>query len=141
MKKLEMKTFVQGVLLFAALWLCAGYVVSSSRAGTAASQKEQERKESESMSREELARTRALFNEKCARCHGEDGRGQTQTGEMLGVPDFTDEKWWKEAKGNNRFIHSITNGKDAMPAFGKKLSKQEIVALVAYVRRFGKSAH
>ena len=127
--------------MFAALWLCAGYVVRSSRAGTAAQQKGEEREESGSMSRQELARTRALFNEKCARCHGEDGRGETQTGEMLGVPDFTDEKWRKEAKGDNRFIHSVTNGKDAMPAFGKKLSKQEIAALVAYVRRFGKPAH
>ena len=127
--------------MFAALWLCAGYVVSSSRAGMAASQKGQERKESEPMSREELARARTLFNEKCARCHGEDGRGETQNGEMLGVPDFTDEKWRKEAKGDNRFIHSVTNGKEAMPAFGKKLSKQEIAALVAYVRRFGKPAH
>jgi mono/diheme cytochrome c family protein len=27
-----------------------------------------------------------------------------------------------------------------MPAFGRKLSKQEIAALVAYVRRFGKPA-
>ena len=93
------------------------------------------------MSPEELARTRALFNDKCARCHGEDGRGETHTGEMLGAPDFTDEKWWKETKGDGRFIHSVTNGKEAMPAFGKKLSKQEITFLVAYVRRFGKPAH
>lgn len=127
--------------MFAALCLCAGYVVSSSRAGTAASQKGQGRKESGSMSPKELARTKELFNEKCARCHGEDGRGKTETGELLGVPDFTDEEWRKEAKGDNRFIHSVTNGKDAMPAFGKKLSKQEIAALVAYVRRFGKPAH
>ncbi len=133
MKKFEMKTFVQGVVLFAALWLCAGYIVSASRAG-AASQKRQQRKES--LSPEELTRTKALFNEKCSRCHGEDGRGETHTGEMLGVPDFTDEKWWKETKGDNRFVHSVTNGKEAMPAFGKKLTKQEIAALVTYVRRF-----
>ena len=132
-----MKTFVQGVLLVAALCLCAGYIVSASRAG-AAPQKRQERKES--LSREELARTRTLFNDKCSRCHGEDGRGKTHAGEMLGAPDFTDEKWAKEAKGDDRLIHSVTNGKEAMPAFGKKLSKQEIAALVAYVRRFGKPA-
>lgn len=129
MKKLEMKRFVQGVVLLAALCLCAGYVVSYS-------QKRQERKEADSMSSEELARTRALFNEKCARCHGEDGRGETHTGEMLGVPNFTDEKWWKEAKSDSRFINSVTHGREAMPAFGKKLSKQEITSLVAYVRRF-----
>lgn len=138
MKKLEMKTFAQGVVLVAALWLCAGYVVTSSRAVTASSQKRQERKES--LSPEELARTKTLFDEKCSRCHGEDGRGETHTGEMLGAPDFTDEKWWKEAKGHDRFVHSVTHGKEAMPAFGKKLSKQEIAALVAYVRRFKNQA-
>ena len=134
-----MKTFVQGVVLLAALCLCAGYVVSSSRTGSVASQKRQEK--SDSMSPEELDRTRALFNEKCARCHGEDGRGETHTGEMLGAPDFTDEKWWKEAKRDSRFVNSVTHGREAMPAFGKKLSKQEITSLVAYVRRFGKPAH
>ena len=138
-----MRTVVQGVVLFAALWLCAGDVVTSSLAGPE-SHKRQERKKSESMSPEELARTRALFNEKCARCHGEDGRGETHTGEMLGAPDFTDEKWRKEAKeakGDDRFVNSVTHGKEAMPAFGKKLSKQEIADLVAYVRRFGRPAH
>ena len=129
-----MKTLLQGVVLLAALSLCAGYVVSSSRAGQPATQKRQEK--SESMSPEELARTKSLFNEKCARCHGEDGRGETHTGEMLGVPNFTDEKWWKEAKSDQRFINSVTHGREAMPAFGKKLSKQEITLLVAYVRRF-----
>lgn len=135
-----MRMFVKGVLMFAALWLCAAeYVVSSSRAWSP-EQKRQERKEAGAVSTEELARTRALFNEKCARCHGEDGRGETDTGRMLGVPDFTDDKWQKEPKDDERFIASVTNGKEAMPAFGKKLSKQEIAALVAYVRRFAKPA-
>lgn len=128
-----MKTFVQGVVLLAALCLCAGYIMSASRA-EAPSQKRQEKKES--LSPEELARAKALFNEKCSRCHGEDGRGATHTGELLDAPDFTDEKWWKETKDDDRFVHSVTNGKEAMPAFGKKLTKQEIAALVAYVRRF-----
>lgn len=131
-----MKKFAQGVILFAALWLCAGYVVLSSRAVTASSQERAQKRESDSLSPEELARTKALFNDKCSRCHGEDGRGKTHIGEMLGAPDFTDEKWTKEAKGGDRFVHSVTNGKEAMPAFGKKLSKQEIAALVTYVRRF-----
>jgi cytochrome c6 len=133
-----MRTLVQGVVLFAALCLCAGYIVSASRAVTP-SQKRQEKKDS--LSPEELARTKALFNEKCSRCHGEDGRGETHTGEMLGAPDFTDERWWKETKGDDRFVHSVTNGKEAMPAFGKKLSKQEIAALVTYVRRFKTQAN
>ena len=138
MKRRKMKKFVQGVVLFVALCLCAGYIMSSSRAGILTQQK-QGRKDAESISPEMLSRTRMTFNEKCARCHGEDGRGETPSGDTLGVPNFTDEKFWKEEKGDERFINSITNGKEAMPAFGKKLSKQEISALVVYVRRFPKA--
>lgn len=133
-----MKTFVKGVALFAVLCLCAGYISSSSRAEVPG-QKQQGRKESESTSPEELARTRGLFEEKCARCHGTDGRGKTVTGEMLEVPDFTDEKWWKEGKSGKRLVTSVTEGRDGMPPFGKKLSSEEIAALVAYVRRFNKA--
>ena len=62
-------------------------------------------------------------------------------GEMLGAPDFTDARWWKEGDvSDKRFMKSITEGKDEMPAFGKKLTRQEIVSLIAYVRRFNKAA-
>ncbi len=134
-----MNRVVKGVLLSVALCLCAGYISSSSGAG-APSQKKPERKESESISPEELARTKVLFDEKCARCHGADGRGRTVTGEMLGVPDFTDENWWKEGKTGKRLVTSVTEGRDGMPPFGKKLSGHEIVTLVAYVRRFNKAS-
>lgn len=140
MKKIEMKTFVQGVVLFAAICLCAAYIASSARAGIPVQEK-QGKKETESISPEQLAQAKTTFNEKCARCHGEDGRGETRSGSMLGVPNFTDEKWWQEEKSDERLINSVTNGKDAMPAFGKKLSKEEIVALVAYVRHFPKVDH
>ena len=89
---------------------------------------------------ERLSRAKALFGEKCARCHGADGRGETVTGGMLGVPDFTDENWWKEGKSDARLVASVTEGRDEMPAFGRKLTRREIASLVAYVRRFNKSA-
>jgi mono/diheme cytochrome c family protein len=134
-----MKAFVKGVVLFAALCVCAGYISSPSRAEVSG-QKRRVRKGSDPIQPEGLARTRALFKEKCARCHGEDGRGETVTGAMLDVPDFTDVKWWKEGKSDRRLITSVTEGRDGMPHFGKKLSGQEIAALVAYVRRFGTAA-
>ena len=58
---------------------------------------------------------------------------------MLGAPDFTDVRWWKDDVDDKRLAKSITKGKDEMPAFGKKLTRQEIVSLVAYVRRFNKA--
>jgi cbb3-type cytochrome c oxidase subunit III len=87
----------------------------------------------------EPAQTAALFKEKCARCHGEDGRGQTVIGRMVGAPNFTDEHWWDEEKDERRFARSITEGKGEMPAFGKKLTRPEIRALAAYVKTFRKT--
>jgi mono/diheme cytochrome c family protein len=91
------------------------------------------------LSREQLDSAQASFKERCARCHGADGHGQTVLGGMLGVPDFTDAKWWKEEKSDKRLTESITDGKGDMPAFGKKMTKQQIALLIAYVRRFYKS--
>src|SRR5258708_2993784 len=71
------------------------------------------------------AEAKAAFKATCARCHGEDGRGDTVLGEIMTPPNFTDAKWWKDVT-DERLIDSITNGKDEMPAFGKKLTKHEI---------------
>lgn len=134
-----MKMLVKGLALLVVLLMCGGYAALSSRAGV---QETQTRKESETISDEQLAHVKTVFQERCARCHGADGRGKTVVGAMLGVPDFTDAKWWKEEdKSDKRLITSITEGKGEMPAFGKKLTKQEIGALVRYVRRFGKAEH
>ena len=128
-----MKTLVKGLILLVALLACAGYVAHAARA-----QDGQAKKEAQPIADEQLARAKTLFGERCARCHGADGRGQTVLGDMLGVPNFTDKKWWTEEKSDKRLITSVTDGKDEMPAFGKKLSRPEIAALVSYVRRFNK---
>ena len=131
-----MQTFLKGGLVFVALLLFAGHLLHSS----SASAHHQQQKQEEAASPGQSSRAKTLFAERCARCHGADGRGQTVTGEMLDVPDFTDANWWKEEMSDKRFANSITHGKGEMPAFGKKLSKHEINTLAAYVRRFGKAA-
>jgi mono/diheme cytochrome c family protein len=40
--------------------------------------------------------------------------------------------------GDERIFNSIANGRERMPAFGKKLSDAQIEALVAYVRKLKK---
>lgn len=123
-----MRTSLKKIVLALALSACVVQVALSAR-------------ESESVSPERLARAKTHFAEKCARCHGADGRGKTVTGEMLGVPDFTDENWWKGDRTDARLITSVTEGRDEMPPFGRKLTRREIAALVAYVRRFDKAAN
>src|SRR5262245_49557029 len=88
----------------------------------------------------ELTKAKSLFKEKCARCHGEDGRGQTVLGQMLNPPDFTEEKWGKtEFVSDDDLAEIVGRGKSEMPAFGKKLTRQEIAHLIMYIRLFSKN--
>ena len=86
------------------------------------------------------ARGHTLYTQNCARCHGADGRSQTEMGQLYDATDLTDARWWRnEHISNQRLTNSITNGKKGgMPAFGKKLSHTDIAALVAFVRTFKK---
>ncbi|MFY9608974.1 MAG: cytochrome c [Blastocatellia bacterium] len=75
----------------------------------------------------------ALFtSNKCATCHGADGKGK-----IKGARDFTDAAWQKK-ESDGELAAAIKNGKKPMPPYGDKLSGDEIKALVAYVRSFGK---
>ena len=120
-----MKTFFKSSVLILTLLVCAWRAFPAPQEKAVGDGKEP-------------AQPRALFDEKCARCHGEDGRGQTVIGQMVGAPNFTDENWWNEEKDERRFVRSITEGKGEMPAFGKKLTRAEIRALAAYVKTFRK---
>ena len=74
----------------------------------------------------------------CAKCHGQDGKGQTETGKKLGVKDYTDAKVQAETTPVKMLI-AIRKGvkvgeKTTMPAFDETLSFDEIKALLRYVR-------
>jgi mono/diheme cytochrome c family protein len=77
-----------------------------------------------------------LFASKCARCHGNDGRGETAIGRIVNAPDLTDAEWWGKRADNGALVSSVTNGRGGMPAFRKKLAQKEIASLVAYARSF-----
>lgn len=80
--------------------------------------------------------TEALFKQKCVKCHGADGSGDTSLGRIFGTPDFTDGGWWARHSNTAEQIQVITRGKKNMPAFGKKLTKAQIANLAAHVQRF-----
>ncbi|MGH9616510.1 MAG: c-type cytochrome [Acidobacteriaceae bacterium] len=73
-----------------------------------------------------------LFQSKCVMCHGSDGKGATPTGQALGVVNLHDEAVKKLSDA--QLAHVITNGKNNMPAFGAKLTPQQIENLVSYIR-------
>jgi mono/diheme cytochrome c family protein len=78
-------------------------------------------------------RGRTVYEAKCARCHGSDGAGHTRMAEIVEPPDMTDPAWQRQ-RSNARMIASVTNGLGQMPAFKKRLKRQEIADAVAHVR-------
>jgi mono/diheme cytochrome c family protein len=80
----------------------------------------------------------ALFGRHCATCHGKDGRAKTFKAKFNHARDLTDADWQAQAS-DERLFNSITAGRGKkMPAFAKKLSKEQIESLVAYVRSLKK---
>ncbi len=80
----------------------------------------------------------ALFLEYCTKCHGQDGTGNTPKGKQLMARDFTDEEW-QSSKKDDQLIKQVAQGSEDMPAFGKKLTKEQIESLVKNdVRGFAK---
>jgi mono/diheme cytochrome c family protein len=70
------------------------------------------------------AHGKAVYINYCMRCHGNDGKLG-----IAGAKDLTASMLDK-----NQMMDRIANGKNAMPAFGKILSEEEIMATVAYIK-------
>lgn len=78
----------------------------------------------------------AVYDSKCALCHGKDGAGLPNW-KSSGQPDFTKPDWQK-SHTDQQLADSIKNGKGKfMPAFKSKLSEEETGAVVQRIRAFG----
>src|SRR6266436_1920315 len=77
---------------------------------------------------------KASFNSQCASCHGKDGRAKSLHAKHVHARDMTDAAWQGNVS-DERLFNSISNGKGKMPDFKKKLSEDQIDALVRYVRQ------
>jgi mono/diheme cytochrome c family protein len=82
------------------------------------------------------ASTESIYRQKCSKCHGADGTGDTSMGRIFNAPDFTDAGWSAKHSNTSELIKTITRGKKSMPAFGRKLTRAQITALASYVQRF-----
>lgn len=69
-----------------------------------------------------------VFEWQCAICHGVDGKADTYTATYAGMPTVADLS--ASEKNDDEIRHDITHGRGAMPAFGKRLSPQEIETLI-----------
>jgi cbb3-type cytochrome c oxidase subunit III len=73
----------------------------------------------------------AIFKQKCAMCHGPDGKGFA----AIKTPDFTDPKI-QASVTDKQIQETIENGKKGtpMPPFKDKLKDDEIQTMVKYIR-------
>jgi cbb3-type cytochrome c oxidase subunit III len=115
--------------LKAAVVLCLVALAALAHVGAFAQTKKEAKKEPDKL----VERGKSVYAARCIRCHGVDGQGRTTIGQMTEAPDLTDAKW-RAGRSRSRMIESVTHGRGGMPAFSKKLTKEEIAAAVAYVR-------
>ena len=80
-----------------------------------------------------LAETGAeIYKTKCSACHAASGAGDTMLGKnmklrALGSPDV-------QKQSDQELATIISRGKNRMPAYDRKLSKDQIAAVVKYIR-------
>lgn len=92
----------------------------------------------------EPAKTNAieLWLDKCARCHGDSGKGDTSLGQKLKVVDYSSRK--AQEGFTDEQLHAmilegkVRNDKKVMPSFKDELSTEEIQSLIVHIRSLGK---
>jgi len=77
-----------------------------------------------------------VYKQKCASCHGPDGKAQTSAGKAMNVRSFADPE--VVAMSDEQLADVITNGKNKMPKYGSSLKPDQVKALVAYCRSLAK---
>ena len=78
------------------------------------------------------AQGQAVYSDKCAMCHGEDGSGNGPAAASFNPApaDFTSPVFWQKTS-NARITQTIENGHGPMPAID--LSPSQIKAVVEYM--------
>lgn len=83
------------------------------------------------------AEARRLYEDKCAECHGESGRGDGDRSRMYNTPpaNFTDAARMKSMSDGELF-YKISEGHRPMPGFKKRYSDEQRWQLVLFIRSF-----
>src|SRR5262245_24854521 len=76
-----------------------------------------------------------FYKQKCASCHGPDGKGETSAGKAMKVRSFADPA--VVAMSDDELAGVITNGKGKMPKYSN-LKPEQVKGLVEYCRSLAK---
>ena len=77
-----------------------------------------------------------VYKTKCSACHGKNGAGDTMLGKNLKLRPLGSDEVQK--RSDDELFAIISKGKNRMPPFDRKLSKDQIRDLVKYVRSLKK---
>ena len=83
---------------------------------------------------------KTVYSDSCAKCHGDDGKGQTKMGTKLGCKDYSDAAV-QAAVSDDQAFKSIKEGMkkdDKTLMKPSELSDEDIKASVAYLRTLKK---
>jgi cytochrome c6 len=78
----------------------------------------------------------STYKTTCVACHGPDGRGST-VGKSLHAADFHSAQ--VQQQSDSQLATAISDGRGNMPAFGTRMSQDQINSLVKYIRTLGKA--
>jgi mono/diheme cytochrome c family protein len=85
--------------------------------------------------RASAAQAGTLYATYCVKCHGADGKGQTQQGKATGAQDFNSARW-KSRTSVDDAAATIRDGYQDMPSYKKRLTAAQIQSLAQYVKSF-----
>ena len=78
----------------------------------------------------------STYKTNCVSCHAQNGRGSA-VGKSLHAADF--HAMQVQQQSDAQLADVIAQGRGNMPAFGTRLSSDQIDALVKYIRTLGKA--
>lgn len=87
------------------------------------------------------AKTARAWKAKCASCHGQTGKGDTDKGKELKIEDMTAAKYQgkKDDDLKKAILEGVkADGKEVMPSFKDEVNAEQADALVKYTRTFKK---
>ncbi len=73
-----------------------------------------------------------VYKMRCSACHGANGAGQTMLGKNLKLRPLAAHDVQNQSDAQLAAI--ISQGKNRMPSYSRKLSKDQIAAVVKYIR-------
>jgi cytochrome c6 len=77
-----------------------------------------------------------VYKMKCAPCHGSNGAGETMIGRNLKMRSLVSPE--VQNQSDAQLANVISQGKNKMPSYSRKLSKDQIAATVKYIRALKK---